>query len=511
MRCWALGAGLLLVAGCSQHNQAVVTNTVVPPSDSGGTIVAVSATELEADRAEGGRGGVFDAPVRSGASQTQPRPPFAASDPTVTPAPPSAIDLPTALRLAEAQNPQIQFARERLRAAEAERDRAEVLWLPNLSVGSNWTRHEGQIQDTRGEVITVSRSALFAGGGAAASVDLAEALYAPLAARQLVAARQAGERVATNDTLLEVALGYWELVRAQANLVIAAETRGQARQLDDLAQSYLKADKLKPADAERIRAELRFRDQEVEAASERLQVASVRLAELLRLDPFVTLRPADAKAVPVTLVDEKVPVAVLAGSALAARPELAQNRALVAWAAERLQQAQNAPWLPRVQLGYRAGGFGGGPNGFFGDFDSRGDAEAGLAWEWRNLGFGEHALQRQREAEVRQARWHELAELDRVLAGVAAALARSRARHAQLDAAAQAAHSANRSYQLSLQLFKEVGLDAIRPIEVLQAIQSLARAGQDQVNLIVDYNRAQSQLHWALGWPVVDSDGGNSK
>src|SRR5262249_36239281 len=74
---------------------------------------------------------------------------------------PQPIDLPTALRLADDQNPEIAFARERIREALAQQNRAEVLWLPHLEVGVNWTRHDGQIQATTGEVITVSRSSLF--------------------------------------------------------------------------------------------------------------------------------------------------------------------------------------------------------------------------------------------------------------------------------------------------------------------------------------------------------------
>src|SRR5262245_36618743 len=45
------------------------------------------------------------------------------------------IDLPTALRLADAQNPEIAIARERIQEALAQQDRANLLWLPNLDFG----------------------------------------------------------------------------------------------------------------------------------------------------------------------------------------------------------------------------------------------------------------------------------------------------------------------------------------------------------------------------------------
>src|SRR5262245_30523185 len=53
---------------------------------------------------------------------------------------PQPIDLPTALRLANVQNPEIALARERIREALAVQDRAEVLWLPNVEFGPTWTR-----------------------------------------------------------------------------------------------------------------------------------------------------------------------------------------------------------------------------------------------------------------------------------------------------------------------------------------------------------------------------------
>jgi outer membrane protein TolC len=50
-------------------------------------------------------------------------------------------------------------------------------------------------------------------------------------------------------------------------------------------------------------------------------------------------------------------------------------------------------------------------------------------------------------------------------------------------------------------------LDRIRdgqglPIEALQAIQALEASERAYLSAVADYNRAQLQLQWALGWPV---------
>jgi outer membrane protein TolC len=413
------------------------------------------------------------------------------------------IDLPTALRLADAQNPQIQFARQRIAVAAAELDRANVLWLPNLYAGPVWNRHDGQIQRVEGPVITVSRSSLFVGGGPGLRVDLADAYFEPLAARQQVAARVAGERAATNTTLLEVTLGYWDLLRGQSTAATARETLDNVRRVDEAAQAYLKADKLRSADAERVRAEFRARTLELQAATDASQLAGVRLSRLLSLDPFVLLRPAEEQALPITLVDPETDPRTLAALALGNRPELAESQALVRLAQERLRKAAYGPLFPNVILDVRGGGFGGGPNGFFGNFDGRSDMEIGLYWELQNLGFGDHALRRQCDAEVRQTQIVDIVVVDRILQEVAEARIRARSYKLQMETARLAVESAVRSHELSWKLFKDGGIEQIRPIEVLQSIQALSRARQDYLTAVIEYNRAQAQLHYALGNPLA--------
>jgi outer membrane protein TolC len=415
---------------------------------------------------------------------------------------PFLIDLPTALRLANAENPQIRFASERIAVAQAQYEQASVLWLPHLSVGPRWLRHDGQIQDIRGEVITVSRSALFAGGGARLQVGVADAYFEPLAARQMVAASSAGQRAVTNETLLEVALAYWDLVRAHAALAIARETLDNTSRLDERAQGWLRIEKLKPADAERVRTELHGRAQDLQLAQEKIRVVSARLARLLRLDPFLTLVPGEGRVVPLDLVDPQLPPAELAATALGNRPELAESRALAQAAGARLRQAEMGPFLPSFVLDYAAGGFGGGRNSFFGEFDGRSDAEVAAVWQLHNLGLGNRALARQRAAEMRQSQIHVMAEMDRVVSEAAQAAARVQARRQQLPPADSAVASAASSFKRNFELFSKGGVELILPIEVLQSLNAMNKARQDQLEATIAYNHAQLQLHWALGFPV---------
>ena len=118
-----------------------------------------------------------------------------------------SIDLLTALRLADAGNLQMAFAREQIEQSFARVSSAEVLWLPSLRGGSSYNKHEGQIQDTAGNIMNTSRNQFFSGFGAGANAaaspmfpgvyanfQLADAVFQPLAERQAARGPSASRR-----------------------------------------------------------------------------------------------------------------------------------------------------------------------------------------------------------------------------------------------------------------------------------------------------------------------------
>lgn len=411
---------------------------------------------------------------------------------------PQPIDLATALRLANVQNPEIAVARERIREALAVQDRAEMLWLPNVEFGANWTRHDGTIQRATGEVPTVSRSALFVGGGPNLNMDLGEALFAPLAARQLTEARRAGAAAATNERLLDVAVAYLELLQASVETQIVDEAYSNARHLLDLTESHEKAGTGRAADTARARTELNIRVREQLEAQGRVAVASARLARLLFLSPQILLRPVEPALVPVRLVAEDLPLPELIGQALAARPELAENRAVILAALQRWRAARVSPFVPTLRLGVTGGGFGGGRNSHFGNFDGRSDAVALAQWELLNLGLGDLAVMRERESRYAQAVLQQHGLAATVATQVVAAYQQAAVLQRELTAAQEAVRAAAESYRQN-----EIGVRRapaqFRPIELLQALQALTRARQDYLRVVVEYNRAQFRLFTALG------------
>ncbi|MCI0457376.1 MAG: TolC family protein [Gemmataceae bacterium] len=438
--------------------------------------------------------------------------------------PPSAdrhpIDLPTALRLAGANNLQIALAGERIREAQARLEAARAQWLPSLNAGLGYNHHDGRIQDTRGEILEVSRNALFVGGGPNLGpapltgpagpnprlflgLPLADVLFAPLAQRQQVQAARAARAATFNDTLLAVASTYLDLVLAQSQVAIAGEAVTNARELVRLIESRVRAGTAPPADGLRAQAELAERQRQQFQAEEAVRVVAAELVRLLRLDPAVTLFPLEGEPAPIALVAADAPLPALLAQGFSSRPELAAHQSLVNAALERLRQERWRPWFPTVQVGLSAGGFGGGEGSFLGNFSDRADFDALLVWELRNLGFGNRALQRERASQQVQARLTAEQVRDTIAAEVARAYYQVQLRQRQIEAARTQVRAAAEAVPLN---FKGIVGGDLRAIEGQQAVQALAFARNQYLTAVIDHNRAQFELLRAIGQPL-DRDG----
>jgi outer membrane protein TolC len=422
-----------------------------------------------------------------------------------------SIDLPTALRLGDAENWQIAIAREQIVAALARVDAANALWLPSVRGGINYNRHDGAIQDVRGIQFNTTRQALYSGLGAGiygagtpmfpglyANFHLADALFLPLAARQFAGSRYRAAAAATNDTLLQISLAYLDLLRAGQDLAIAESVHGDAARLADITKAYADTGQGLRADANRAQTELSIRANDVQRARESQGVASARLAQLLRLDPTVQLSPLEPAVVPVELVPLHVPVKELVARGLSSRPELAEAQLLVGEAVARLRRERFAPLIPSILMGASYGGMGAGVNTDMAGFRDRLDLDAVAYWELRNFGFGDAAARRGAQSAVCVSQFRQMSMMDQVAREVTEAHIQVRARSAQIAIAEQGVRAAMDSYRQNLARIEEAkGL----PIEVLQSIQALAQAQREYLRSVIDYNAAQFTLYRALGWP----------
>jgi len=418
------------------------------------------------------------------------------------------IDLPAALRLANAANPTVAIAQVRVREALARVDQAEAQWLPTLSAGGIYQRHDGLDQNRKAELFRISRQGLFVGGGASLRLDLGDALYQPLVARRLAAAEAATAQAITNNTLLEIVSAYFALVQAHALLVINADILERDEQILKAARSGEKQGLIRTAaDVHRAETEVNIRRVERQELAARIDVASARLVELLVLDPVVRLVPADPAVAPIDLFPVDTPLAQLIEQAVVNRPELAAAAARIEAADLRARQARYAPLIPKLQAEYLAGGFGGGRNGAISNPEGRADLSAQVFWELRGLGFGNLADTRLREAELDRAALTAVAARTRVTAEVVEAVRVAQGRRSSLEPARKAVTEAEEMYRiLSATSFGMIGgkgrFDALEP---LLAVQALSQARMQYLGSIVEYNRAQFRLLTAVGQPLAEA------
>jgi outer membrane protein TolC len=414
------------------------------------------------------------------------------------------------LRIATGGNPTIAFARARVDEAYARVDQAQLLWIPNLDVGGAYLQHDGNIQNAAGLVFNTDKTALTLFGGPTLRVGTSDALFAPLIARRLAAAQDAASQAVSNNIQLDVALAYLDLLQAYSQLAINADLLARDAEVLRLATvaSTPGVDLARTgADLPRVQTEYQLRLQDRLTIRGQIRLASSRLARLLVLQPTVGLVPADPAVVPITLIPDDSPLDQLITQAVQNRPELAESRALIAAGEVRVRQARLDPLLPRLEVTYYGADFGGGRDGFVGDFRARGDGTAQAVWTLQNFGLGNRAEVRVRNIQLTEANLHAQAVQAQVADEVNQAVQIAQVRRQAMASAQQAIQRAiemfDRLYVIS---FGMTGRDnLLNTVEPLLAIQALAQARTQYLNYVMDYNRAQFQLFAAVGTPPIQA------
>ncbi|HEY7313857.1 MAG TPA: TolC family protein [Gemmataceae bacterium] len=442
-----------------------------------------------------------------------------------------------ALRIAVLSNLSVAQAQAVVRQAQAAKQRAEVVWLPNLNtLPFDYVNHQGRIQQTAGNIIKVDRESLLVATGPVLSLGLSDAIFNFGVARQNLLAARAGQQRVTNDTMLAVSDAYFNVLRNRRRVARLDEVlefltseqpraiRSNLRGMLPLMTAYLEAGATSQAEHYRVEVEVLRRRQELITAIQDLRVSIAELARLLHQDPTVVLWPLEDYRVPVPIPGEgwfNLNLPDLVRTALNNRPELAEQQALVQAAVNQVKAAKYRPFFPTLLVTYSDGGFGGGPrlvttpgvsgttfghSGNINDFGNRTDFEAGLVWQLQNMGFGNLATVRQNQA-VQQREQFRLIQLrDFVVADVVQAqeqIRRGRERLAisqgsLFDRKGAASGVAYESIRLN---FLRLSKQETRPLEVLDSIRSLNDLLDVYIQDMTDYERARFRLLVALGIP----------
>lgn len=406
------------------------------------------------------------------------------------------IDLPSALQLAGAQNLDVKIARERLAEATANNESALLQFFPWLSAGVSYRRHDDQIQDTTGNILEVHKQSYAPGGALVSQLDLGDAIYKKLAAKQLQHAADHGLEAQRQDSIVTAARDYFDLVFAQGAVQVAQEAVRISTNYEGQVKSAVEAGIAFKGDLLRVSVQAERNQIALRQATEQQRVTAARLAQTLHLDPAVELVARDTDLVPLTLVETNLTMQSLVQRALAMRPELKQIEAFVQAARENKNGAFYGPLIPSIGASAFAGGLGGGQNSDWGNFGAQQDYVVGVGWRIGPGGLFDFGRQKAAKARLNSTRIGAEKLHDEVVRQVVDAFTRLQSQSEQINMARRGLTAAEEGLRLAQQR-QEFGVGIV--LENVQAEQDLTRTRTDYLKAIAEFNKAQYGLSKAVG------------
>ena len=409
----------------------------------------------------------------------------------------SLIDLPSALRLAGAQNLDIQIARERLNEARANHDSALEQFFPWISPGISYHRRDGLAQAVpAGTVSRADFESYSPGGTIGAQMDIGDAIYKSLASKRVSQSLDNALEAQRQDSTLSAAQGYFELAKAKALVNANKEAMETSQEYQDELHEAVAAGIAFRGDELRVQTETDGYRIAVRRALEQQRIAAVRLAEVLHLDQVVELVPRDDGLAALALIETNAPLDALVQSALRSRPELLQSRSLVAASRDAKNGSVYGPLIPSVGAQVFMGGFGGGPDGGPDRFGPSKDYLVGLSWRIGPGGLFDRGRVQAGKARLSAAELEQAKLKDTVIAQVIADAARVQSLSDQLELMRRKLAAASETLRLTRER-KQFGVGNV--LEDIQAQQALTQARSQYITAIAEFNASQYELAKAAG------------
>lgn len=411
---------------------------------------------------------------------------------------PSPIDLPTALRLAGAQNLDIQIARQALLESKANHENAVAQFFPWLGPGFAYHRRDGSSQFFPTGIVTndAHLDSYAPGATFMAQENLGDAIYNSLAARQRVNASGQALEAQRQVTLLAAAQGYFDLAKAQALAGVIRQALATSRDYQQQLHSAVELGVAFKGDEIRVQTQSGSYEMALRQATEQQRLAAAALAQVLHLDPAVELVPREEEMAPLRLIDTNAALGTLVERALQFRPELRQSHALILAAQDTKNGAVYGALFPSLNAQVFAGGFGGGPENGHGSFGAAEDYQFGLSWRIGPGGLFDAGRVHASKARLAATQLSDAKLKDAIVVEVVAGFTRVESTAAQIDLARNNLSSANETLRLTRER-KQFGVGAV--LEDIQAQQALTQARSDYVTALAEYNKAQYQLNKAVG------------
>ncbi|CAN5132159.1 hypothetical protein BH10PLA2_BH10PLA2_10010 [soil metagenome] len=410
---------------------------------------------------------------------------------------PVFLSLGTIFRLAEGQNSQIALSRARIDEANANKALADKAWMPQISFGTMWWRHEGGITNQDGTLQNSSFGSLLAGGSVAGKFDLKDAIYQKFVAERQLWQQRGEFKKVTTETLLDASNTYIDLLAARSGEAMAHEGKKQLEDLLERAQKAASAMPQAAVEVPRIRAALRARESLIAHLQMEAARASAKLVYLLGIDPSSTIAIADDRLVPLDLIDPNKQVADLVSMALTTGPGIAEMQQMLVLIEEGIARA-NGPtkYMPIVEMNLIEGGYGTGP-GASTSWNNRMDLFLQVRWDITQL-FKQEEQKAIMRARTEQANLSSRDLKAKLTAGVAEAwevVSRGRNELGLNEAAIAESKNAEKLSEERM----NARIAGVTFSEIMQSQQATAAARASYLSALRNYNQAQLRLFLLTG------------
>ena len=420
---------------------------------------------------------------------------------TVEAAPcPVPVNLDSVFRVAEERNAQIALEREKVNQTQLEAALAAKGWIPKVTAGLGYYRHEGGIQNPDGTLIRSSFGALYPGVDLHSDFDIKEATFQRIDAERKRWQQQGELSKVSNEQLLEAANTYIDLLTAQRGEAVSKELEKYQRDALKRAQATVPeggkvlAESVRAGLSGLLATEVKLRQQG--------DAASAKLAYLLGMDPLCPLVPVDETLAPMDLVDATAPTPELVGRALTDGPGVHELQGLLAVIDCGMADLSSPKMLlPTVGVCLEEGSFGAGPDSQI-HWSNRFDVGLQARWNLTQL-LTVRDEKRIAESKRRQVQLSYDDLRGKLTLGVREAREAILSGRQQIEQGSKQIQEASEAYRLSDLRLKQ-NAPGSSAAEVTQALRGLEEAHFNYINAVAAYNKAEIRLLLLLGPAGVD-------
>ncbi len=452
-----------------------------------------------------------------------------------------AVDLPSVIKLAVAQNMDILQARQAVIASQGNVESTIGAAFPAIVPTALFEHIEGTVRATEGNLVGVGFNTFQPSIAIQWVINPGRVIYDIVASKKRLLASEHQERAVMNETLRNSLIQYYDLILSQTSVSSAQQGVEEAQELFRINQLRTRTGVGVKADELRARARLAQRQQDMITAMKSFYDASVSLALTLHLDASVTLVPSVEELPLFHLVRDDLPIQELLGIAVLFRPDLEQVRLMVEASAADSGSTWWGAWGPEFAVSYEYGGISAESNNVIdakgipgnltvnpfaanGSFSpnpiynglikegiqkgssligGRSDQDyvlhdqqrgrAGVGWRLSLSTFGDLKTAK---AKQEQTRLHALRRLDEVRSQVVLSSQASIANRQLIDLALQQVEAADEALRLT-----EMNLQAgtMTTLDVLQSQDAATQARLRYAESVVHYNQSQVDLLASMG------------